>query len=238
MLPRLQICSLLILCLAGVAIAQDRTPAAQPKRQTSPPDQPAAREDTDRPQARDPFAVDPNRPQARDPFAVDPNRAVNRRGGDDAGPRDPNLFPPRDGDPRPPRRDDPRQPMGPNFAPGRYPPGMTRWGGASLFGAESDDPEMRRLLDEDAALDGAALQKAQQIRQAQPDERDALKKELEKILNLHFDARQKRRELQLKQLDEELKRLRKAIDERNDSRKEIIDKRLSELIGEPRDLEF
>lgn len=107
-----------------------------------------------------------------------------------------------------------------------------------MFGAESDDPEMRRLLDEDAALDGAALQKAQQIRQAQPDERDALKKELEKILNLHFDARQKRRELQLKQLDEELKRLRKAIDERNDSRKEIIDKRLSELIGEPRDLEF
>ena len=115
---------------------------------------------------------------------------------------------------------------------------MTRWGSPSLFGSESDDPEMRRLLDEDAQLDRVALELSQQIRQAGGEERDALKKELESTLNKHFDVRQQRRELQLKQLDEELKRLRKAIDERNDSRKAIIDKRLSELIGEPRDLEF
>ena len=207
-LPRLLTCLLLVVCLADSSITQDRPPASEDQRG--------------------------NR---------DPDRAPNRRadggaGPREPGPRDPNLFPPRDGDPRPPRRDDTRPPMGPNFAPGRYPPGMTRFGGTSLFGGESEDPEMRRLLDEDAQLDRAAQELAQQIRLAGGEERDALKKELESALNKHFEVRQQRRELQLKRLDEELKRLRKAIDERNDSRKEIIDKRLSELIGEPRDLEF
>lgn len=215
----LLVCSLLLVALAGITTAQPGRPAPQ--------DQPAARDEPDRPQARD------GQPDGRDP-----NRALNRRGDDNAGPRDPNVFPPRDGEPRAPRRDDPRQPMGPNFAPGRYPPGVTRWSGPGMFGAEADDPEMRRLLDEDAQLDRVALELSQQIRQTQGDEREALKKELESTLNKHFEVRQQRRELQLKQLDEELKRLRKAIDERNDSRKEIIDKRLSELIGEPRDLEF
>jgi hypothetical protein len=54
----------------------------------------------------------------------------------------------------------------------------------------------------------------------------------------HFEVRQKRRELQVQRLAEELERLRAAIGRRNESRPAIVEQRLRDLLGEPRDLDF
>ena len=57
-------------------------------------------------------------------------------------------------------------------------------------------------------------------------------------MNKHFDVRQKRRELQLKRMEDELQRLREAITSRNKSRESIVTNHMKELVGEERDLEF
>jgi len=51
-------------------------------------------------------------------------------------------------------------------------------------------------------------------------------------------VRQRRRDLQVKRMAEELERLRTAIQRRNESRQAIIEQRLRDLLGEPRDLDF
>jgi len=65
-----------------------------------------------------------------------------------------------------------------------------------------------------------------------------LRTQLAEVVNKHFDVRQKRRELQLKRMEEELKRLQEAITDRNKSRESIVSKRMLELVGDPKDLDF
>jgi septum formation topological specificity factor MinE len=77
-----------------------------------------------------------------------------------------------------------------------------------------------------------------QVRRAAGDEREKLKKDVSDLVAKHFDVRQERRKLQLKRLEEELKRLRDAITKRDDSSDSIVKNRISELIGEPRELDF
>ena len=50
--------------------------------------------------------------------------------------------------------------------------------------------------------------------------------------------RQKRRKLHIQRLEEELQRMREAIDEREKVREQIIGRRVSELTGERYDLDF
>jgi hypothetical protein len=111
--------------------------------------------------------------------------------------------------------------------------------GPGMFpGEAADDPEMRGLMEQDATLDRATHEIAARIREARGDERSRLKGELQDIVNKHFDVRQKRRELSLKRMEEEIKRLRDAINDRNKSRDSIVENRVRELTGEPRDLDF
>ena len=53
-----------------------------------------------------------------------------------------------------------------------------------------------------------------------------------------FAIRQGRRRLELKRFDEELKRLREAFERRGKSQQQIIDKRVSELLGEENEAGF
>jgi hypothetical protein len=101
-----------------------------------------------------------------------------------------------------------------------------------------DDPEMRELMKQDADLEHQTMQTAHRYREATGDERQKIRDSLADTVSKHFDVRQKRRELQIKRMDEELKRLREEIAKRNDARKSIIDNRLREMTGEPRDLDF
>jgi replicative DNA helicase len=103
---------------------------------------------------------------------------------------------------------------------------------------EQDDPEMHALIVQDEQLERETLNVADQLRHAPNAEREKVTKTLSELVNKHFDVRQARRELQLKRMEDELKRLRDAIAKRNEERQAIVDRRLSELVGDPKDLEF
>jgi hypothetical protein len=118
--------------------------------------------------------------------------------------------------------------------------GMMRGGppGFDLQRLAQDDPEMHQLVQQDFELEEKSFELSTKIRSAKAEEREKLRGELKVTVDDHFKVRQARRELQLKRMEEELKRLRAAIESRNQSRDEIIAKRLTELIGEEKDLEF
>jgi hypothetical protein len=152
--------------------------------------------------------------------------------------------------PPPPRGKGPKGPpggpgQGPPGQPGDRPPppphGPGGPGGPPQIDwqrLEHDDPEMHALLMEDQKLDRETQELAHKCRQAKAEDREKLVKELGVKVNQHFDSRQKRRELQLKRMEEELARLREAIQSRNQTRDEVIKKRLAELVGPTTDLEF
>ncbi|MGQ9576393.1 MAG: hypothetical protein ACUVUC_13850 [Thermoguttaceae bacterium] len=103
---------------------------------------------------------------------------------------------------------------------------------------EKSDPEMYKLLKEEADLDRRSLALAAQYRRAPAEGREEIKKELSKLVDQHFDVRQKRRQLELKRLEEGLQRLRDAIEQRNKARKQIVEKRVIELLGQEADIGF
>lgn len=121
---------------------------------------------------------------------------------------------------------------GPGFRPGMLP------GGDDADRSRQEDPEMHRLTEQDYQLAQQTLEVAGELRRATGDQQAKLKQQLTELVNKHFDVRQQRRELQLKQMEAELGRLREAIKERNDIRDAIIKQRMSELAGPAKDLGF
>ncbi|WP_425617959.1 hypothetical protein NA78x_001649 [Anatilimnocola sp. NA78] len=160
-----------------------------------------------------------------------------------SGPR----FGPGSGNPPPPPRDGGPGPGGPfrgppGHGPGGPGPGM---GGPGYGGPHADwqrleqlDPEMYALMKSDSELEEKSLEISKQIRQLPRDQRVKLKEELTTVLNEHFDVRQKRRALQVKRMEEDLKKLREAVTKRNEAREGIVRKRLGELTGEESDQDF
>jgi uncharacterized protein YPO0396 len=103
---------------------------------------------------------------------------------------------------------------------------------------EQDDPEMYALLKADHEMERRSLEISHELRQLPTEQRVKKKEELAKLIDQHFDVRQKRRELQIKRMEEELKKLRDAVTKRNDARAEIIGKRLTELTADEGDKDF
>lgn len=97
---------------------------------------------------------------------------------------------------------------------------------------------MYKLVVEDNRLDREAAALARRILAAKSPEREKLEGELAVVVNKHFDIRQQRRELSLARMEEELKRLREAIEERSKAREDIVHRRIAELIGSDSRLEF
>jgi len=134
-----------------------------------------------------------------------------------------------------------RRPMGPEMRGGLRggPPGPGM--GPSPFEMqrlEQDDPEMYQLLVEDNRLDREASALARRVREAKSTDREKLRAELAVVVNKHFDVRQQRRELSLKRMEEELKRLREAIESRSKGRDDVVQRRITELVGADKNLEF
>lgn len=100
------------------------------------------------------------------------------------------------------------------------------------------DPEMYELEKKDLDLERQTLELSQQLRRTPRDQRDALKKQLQDAVLNHFEARQARRELQLKRLESELERMRESMKKRTDLKDQIIGRRVSELVGEQNELDF
>jgi len=121
-------------------------------------------------------------------------------------------------------------------SPGMMPgPGMMplppRWPHSDWQSLEKNDPEMYKLLKADTDLDRQSQALAIQYRQAPEDQQEAIKERLEKTVTEHFEARQQRRLLELKRLEEELKRLRDSIAKRKEGQAQIVNRRVSELLG-------
>jgi hypothetical protein len=151
--------------------------------------------------------------------------------------------------PAPPRGErvrPPGPPDRPQFGPeGGFRPGMPgmppgRGGMMRIFGAAPDDPEMQEINSADDRLERETQALAQRIRQSRgsPEEREGLKKRLNEMVNEHFEIRQTRRRLELKRLEDQIARLRQAIEKREANREALIRERLAQLGGEHEELGF
>jgi hypothetical protein len=149
------------------------------------------------------------------------------------------------GGPRRPPRDRPGPPDGPDGpqgGPGRPqgpggpdgerrgpPPGFPPRGHEGFESLKTTDPELYTAINEDRNLDRQACDQAELYRHAGKDERAKIKEKLTEIVGKHFEARQKLRILEVKRLEQQLTQLREKIDQREKSRKEIVDKRILQL---------
>jgi hypothetical protein len=100
------------------------------------------------------------------------------------------------------------------------------------------DPEMYELEVRDRELESQTQTLAQQLRRAPLNERAELKKQLQELVDQHFDARQTRRELQLKRLEAELEQMRASLTKRQEVREQIVGRRIAELTGDEHDFDF
>lgn len=97
---------------------------------------------------------------------------------------------------------------------------------------------MYRLLRADEELEEQTHRLAMQYRRAPDAEKQHIRKELESLVAKHFEVRQERRLLEVRRLEEELRRLRETIERRQAHREEIIEHRLRELLGLEEALRF
>ena len=90
---------------------------------------------------------------------------------------------------------------------------------------------MFKAIQEDFDLERQTRDQAEQYRRANKDAQAKIKEKLVEIVNKHFEVRQQLRNLEVKHLEQQLKQLRDKIDQREKKRKEIVEKRIFELIG-------
>jgi len=111
-------------------------------------------------------------------------------------------------------------------------PGGPRPDGPSM---EKSDPEMDKLIKAQNDLDQRTRDAAGEYRGAPKEQRPKLKEELRKLVAEQFATHQQRRKLELSRFEDELKRLRDATDSREQKKDQLIDKRVSDLLGEDAD---
>ena len=93
------------------------------------------------------------------------------------------------------------------------------------------DPEMAKLCWADMELEQESQALARAYRQASTEQREDLKKRIAETVNKQFDVRQQRHELELKRLEEQLKKLREIVERRTKARKTLVEKRIADLVG-------
>ena len=103
------------------------------------------------------------------------------------------------------------------------------------------DPETKELRDKEQECTdkiGKIIEHYNSTPAASPGDRAAIKIELEKAVGEQFDIRQEYRELQIKQLEKELARVRETIQKRNENREQIIKRHIAQLLHEQEDMDF
>jgi hypothetical protein len=145
---------------------------------------------------------------------------------DEPAAKDPPLYAPADNLPN-------------ELEPGDYSPDqlLLAPGGESLP-AVSADGAYHRFLGEavqDPSQEVAGLLK--QLQSTESDEqRSALRTKLSELLGRQFDARQKRHEQQIAELEAQVKKLRELVRKRQANRSEIVSLRLEQLLRETQGL--
>ena len=90
---------------------------------------------------------------------------------------------------------------------------------------------------EESGLSHQAEQLAHQLAAAKSDsDRDKIKDQLSDLLGKQFDQRQKRHEEEIKQLEAQIKKLKDTVDKRQENRREIIARRLDQVVKESQGL--
>lgn len=97
---------------------------------------------------------------------------------------------------------------------------------------------MFKLLSQNMDLERQSRELAMQYQQAASGEREKIKQQIVELVNKHFDVRQERRALELKRLETQLQRLRETMEKRSKARKELVERRVSELIGREDEVGF
>lgn len=195
-------------------------------KKTGDGDRPAAKEAKPRPPAKIDAAgppeepgLPPGPPPGKDQPQPKPPRSTGTTGKPDwRGPARPG-------------EDGPQRRFGP-FGPGMPMGPMSRGPRPDWGPTEQSDPEIFKLIRAENELDRRTREMARSYRESSKEERPKLKEDLKKVVTQQFESRQQRRTLELKRLEDELKRLRDAMDRREKERPQIIDKRVSELLGE------
>ncbi len=78
---------------------------------------------------------------------------------------------------------------------------------------------------------------AQQLAAAKSDsDREKIKSQLAETLEKQFDQRQKRHEEEIKSLEAQVKKLRDMVEKRQENRREIISRRLDQIVKESQGL--
>ncbi len=149
-----------------------------------------------------------------------PRRQEGRRGDRDA--RQPGPPPGPDGSPNRPD----------SFGPGQPPGAQSRGPRPDWPAMERNDPEMNKLIKAENELNRRTEELARNYRDAPKEQRAKLKEDLKKLVAEQFGTRQQRRKLELTRFEEELKRLRDAADRREKNQQQMIEKRVSDLLGE------
>ena len=182
-----------------------------------------------------PFA---DRPHHEHPEGLPPMEGFRPpRNGDRPGMAPPPMGGPREGfrKPRPGRPEGPgsERNHGDMLPPPPPPTGPFQdWGQM-----EKLDPELFKLLKQDAELERTTRQLTMQYRQTVDEQSKAeIGAQLAETVAKHFDVRQKRRALELDRLEKELNRMKALFEKRNQSRDKIIEQRLKELKGEEESL--
>jgi hypothetical protein len=90
---------------------------------------------------------------------------------------------------------------------------------------------------DEANLAHEADRLARQLGEAKSDtDRDKLKTQLGEVLGKQFDQRQKRHEREIEQLEAQIKKLRNLVEKRQENRREIIGRRLEQILRESQGL--
>lgn len=230
--------------LAGAAIA----PAADTRNKKPGLEAAAPKgEDEAPPPARDAKLDDqagpPGPPPGGETRRPRPPRRDGRQGEPNANqpgpPRGPdNPFPGPGGQPRGPEGQfsgpggPPRRPDGVGPGPGQPPGGFPRQPRDDFASMEKNDPELFKVMKTERELERSVRDTVTKYREAAKGERAKIKEELHSLVTKQFEARQQRRALELKRLEEELKQLRETAERREKDRKTLIDRHVSELLGE------
>jgi hypothetical protein len=180
----------------------------------------------------------PGRSRVDGPRRPDSQRGDARMPPDmDRGPRGdrpqmPGDNPRRGGPPRDDQgeRRSPQGPGGPD-GPGMQPPGPPPGMRIDMELLKTRDPELYKVMQEDRDLERQTRDQAEQYRRAGKDEQAKIKEKLAEIVNKHFAVRQQLRTLEVKRLEQQVKQLRDKIEQREKNRKEVVAKRITELIG-------
>lgn len=100
------------------------------------------------------------------------------------------------------------------------------------FGGEGMSDEMQGLMQQDGEIEAQVQATVAEYSGSDLDssDRDAKRQALTELLEKQFDARQQRRELEIKQIEERVKKLREALDKRTSAKQKIIERRLNDLL--------